>query len=369
MSKLKPKIIGLLLAGSVFLLVSYGDLYGESAATPCIEQASAASDACSHASHRQILAGSPNTQRDVASSNSRAASQAMVLAKQIDINLMMDDVIWLADDARQGRATGRAGEDLAGKWLARRYESLGLQVFKQMGLSSYVHAFTFPYDDEYLQGENIIGVLPGGINADEYVIVSAHYDHLGIKEGLIYNGADDDASGVAAFLEIARVFLQSEIRPQKSIIFIAFSGEELGYIGSGNFCYEVFIQRSVDKITVLNLEMLGAVKGKGTYVNIWDQENALTQPIIAAVVAASEQLDFPLTVSTGLDPGSDAVELLDCKIAATTMDVGGDEAFHENHPYYHTPDDDPEHIDQDGFLKAAQVATIAIWRLANNDFR
>lgn len=368
MSKIKLKFIGLLFA-SIVLFVFYADLYGENPAKPCIKQASAASDACSRASHRQILASTPNTQRDIATSNSRAASQAMALAKQIDINLMMDDVTWLADDARQGRATGRAGEDLAGQWLAKRYASMGLQVFKQMGLSSYAHAFTFPYDDEYLQGENIIGVLPGGINADEYVIVSAHYDHLGIKEGVIYNGADDDASGVAALLDMARVFMQSDMRPQKSIVFIAFSGEELGHIGSGNFCYELFMQRSIDKITVLNLEMLGAVKGKGTYVNIWDQDNALTQPIIAAVAAASAQLDFPLTISTGLDPGSDAPELLDCKIAATTMDVGGDEAFHENHPYYHSPDDDPEHIDQDGFLKAAQVATIAIWRLANNDFR
>ena len=179
MSKIKLKFIGLLLAGSVLLLVFYGDLYGESLAKPCNKQSKTSSDACS----QQIESSTQNAPADTtAVHNSHAALQAMEFAEQIDINLLMDDVIWLADDARQGRATGTAGEDLAGQWLVERYESLGLQAFKRMGLSSYVQEFTFPYDDEYLQGENIIGVLPGSLNADEYVIVSAHYDHLGVQK-------------------------------------------------------------------------------------------------------------------------------------------------------------------------------------------
>ena len=173
--------------------------------------------------------------------------------------------------------------------------------------------------------------------------------------------------GVAAVLELARIFMQSDIRPQKSIVFVAFSGEELGHIGSGNFCYQMFMQRSINKVMVLNLEMLGAIRD--TYINVWDQDSTLTQPIVAAVTAASKQLDVPVLVSTGLDPGSDAPELLDCGIAATTMDAGGGDDFYDNHPHYHSPHDDPEHIDRDGFIKAVQVATIAIWRLANNDFR
>lgn len=364
MSNIKFEFMVLLFASSILLLIIYSDLYGESAAKPCQQPAEPLSEDCSP----QIATSAKDMQTDAATtSNGRIALQAMDFAEQLDIDLMMDDVAWLADDARQGRATGFPGEDAAAQWLSERYEKLQLQPFKQLGQSSYIHSFTFPFGEEYLQGENIVGVLPGGINADEFIVVSAHYDHLGIKEGEIYNGADDDASGVAVVLEMARLFSQSQMRPQKSIVFIAFSGEEIGHVGSGNFCYQMFLQRSTKKLTVLNLEMLGAIRE--TYINIWDQDNALTQPIVAAVVAASEQMNMPVLVSSGLDPGSDAPELLDCNIAATTMDAGGGDDFYDNHPHYHAPSDDPEHIDRQGFLKAAQVATIAIWRLANNDFR
>lgn len=350
-----------LLAGVALALFVYGELRSDADTDvkPCGEKVAVPTEECLQQLHFQ-----QNFKLDT---DSQIASQAMEFAGQIDIDLMMDDVTWLADDARQGRATGFPGEDAAAQWLAERFEDLGLQVFTQMGLSGYIHEFTFPYHDEYLQGENIIGVLPGSIDSDEYIVISAHYDHLGIEDGEIYNGADDDASGVAAVLEMARVFSQSKIRPQKSIIFLAFSGEEIGHVGSGNFCYQVFMQRLVKNLTVLNLEMLGAIRD--TYVNIWDQDTELVRPIVAAVAAASKQLNMPFLISSGLDPGSDAVELLDCKIAATTMDAGGGDDFYDNHPHYHAPTDDPEHIDREGFLKIAQVATIAIWRLANNDFR
>ena len=359
MTKLKLKVISLLTAGIVLLLVFFSDLYGQSAADACGKQPAVPSEQCLHALGVQDQPGQ--------NQGSSHASQALSFAKQVDIQRLMDDVIWLADDARQGRHTGYPGEDAAAKWMMQRYQQLGLQPFKQAGLSDYLQEFTFPFHDEYLQGKNVIGILPGTTHANEFVVISAHYDHLGIEDGEIYNGADDDASGVATVLEMARVFTAAEVRPQKSILFVAFSGEELGHIGSGHFCYQMFMQRAVDKITVLNLEMLGAVRD--TYTNIWEQDTALAQPIVAAVVAASKQLNLPLLVSAGRDPGSDAVELLDCKIAATTIDAGGGDDFYDNHPHYHEPTDDPEHIDRNGFLKSAQVATIAIWRLANNEFK
>ena len=357
MSKLKFTF--LLLIGGVLLLIVYGELHGVGNVKSCGKKIAVPTNECLQQLHFQ--------QNYNVDSDSQIASQAMIFAKQIDIDLMMNDVAWLADDALQGRASGFPGEDAAATWLAERYEKLQLQPYKQLGLSNHIHSFTFPYGEEYLQGENIIGVLPGESNTEEFVVVSAHYDHLGIKDGEIYNGADDNATSVAVVLEIARVLMQSEQRPQKSIIFIAFSGEEIGQVGSSNFCYEMSKQRTSHKLTALNLEMLGAIRE--TYINIWDQDNGLTQPIIAAVAAASRQLSMPLLISPGRDPGSDGQELLNCKFAATTMDAGGGEDFYENHPHYHAATDVPEHIDRVGFLKAAQVATIAIWRLANNDFR
>ncbi len=297
-------------------------------------------------------------------------SQATLLSKQINLSYLMSDVHWLADDDRFGRASGTVYEDEVAQWLIDRYKQLELKQFNKLGLSNYTHQFEFHvYDDAGIEhpafGENIIGVIPGSEKPEAYLIVSSHYDHLGVEDGQIYNGADDDASGVAAMLEIARVISGLGVKPKKSILFVAFSAEEIGRYGSNNFCYEIYDRNLSDAMIGLNLEMLGAAKGRLTYINVWEQEHFSTQPIIKAVKAGSDVIDVPMIATASIDPGSDALELLDCGVVATTMDVGGGEQFEFNHPYYHSPDDKPEHIYQKGFHEAVQVASIAVWLLAN----
>jgi len=296
-------------------------------------------------------------------------SQATLLSKQINLSYLMSDVMWLADDARFGRASGTVYEDEVGEWLIDRYKQLELKQFKKLGLSNYTHKFEFHvYDDAGIEhpafGENIIGVISGSEKPEEYLIVSSHYDHLGVEDGQIYSGADDDASGVAAMLEIARVISALGVKPKKSILFVAFTAEEIGRYGSRNFCHEIYDRNLSDAMIGLNLEMLGAVKGGSTYMHVWEQERLSTQPIIKAVQTASDFINVPMITSASIDPGSDALELLDCGVVATTMDVGGKD-FEINHPYYHSPEDKPEHIYQKGFHQAAQVASIAVWLLAN----
>ena len=91
------------------------------------------------------------------------------------------------------------------------------------------------YIDEKRKAPNVIGILPGKHPElkDEYIIIGGHLDHLGVGlDGVVYNGADDDASGVAVVLETARVLGQNHFRPDRSIVFTAWAGEELGLIGS-----------------------------------------------------------------------------------------------------------------------------------------
>ena len=294
-------------------------------------------------------------------------AMATHLIEQVDKKRLMQDVKWLADDARAGRAVGTAQEDEVGAWLMQRYLALKLNPFFKIGLKGYQQQFEVGLqEDKIAYGENLIGVLPGSKLAHEYVIVSAHYDHLGTDNGVVYNGADDDATGVAALLEMARIFSKQDARPARTILFIAFSGEERGQIGAGVFCATIAETISLKLFVNLNLEMFGAVHGKGTYVNIWKPKDTAASFIVDAVLAAGDGIDFPVITTIGAGPASDAKRLAKCGMAATTMDVGGGEQFYTNHPHYHSPFDDSEHIDWNGLYKATQVAAIAVWLLAND---
>ncbi len=166
------------------------------------------------------------------------------------------DVTWLADDAREGRATGSTGLDSTALYVQRRFEALDLSAIVQSDTTcrtSCATTFQMRYTARpiaarhtdappaALASSNVVGVLRGSdpALAGEYVIVGAHMDHLGRSgdfaldpeaKDAIRHGADDNASGVAAVLELARLFTRHPAR--RSIVFTTFSGEELGLLGS-----------------------------------------------------------------------------------------------------------------------------------------
>lgn len=298
-------------------------------------------------------------------------AQALALAEQVNDDRLMADVRWLADDARRGRLTGSPEEDEVGKWLVQRFQELGLGIFADAGLESYYLPFESPAATPYggaakggaTTGENVVAILPGATQPDSYVYIGAHYDHLGVApDGQVFNGADDDATGVAAVLEAARVLSRYGLRPQETVVFVAFSGEEIGVLGSGALCERLTASGLADRSMLLNMEVLGAKKGAGTYLNVWDEEVASTKPLVEALQLAGDQLDIPIK-QRGRDPGSDAVHLIACGVPAVSVDVAW--SF-ENHPHYHRPSDDPQYIDVDGFRDAVQVAIAALWLLAND---
>ncbi len=201
----------------------------------------------------------------------------------------MADLNWLADDARQGRKAGSPSEDEVGAWIAERMQSLGLRPFQEVGLNQYAQVF-----DSAAPGgkaENIIGVLPGADEAlplreRRFVLVGAHYDHLGVgKDGQVYNGADDDATGTAAVLEVARL-LSACARPKETGVFVLFSGEEGGRRGSSAFGRLLRAKGLTGRSQLLNLEVFGALPGKGTYLDVWNEDSHTTAVLVAAVQTA-----------------------------------------------------------------------------------
>jgi len=180
----------------------------------------------------------------------------------IDSNMVRKHLYTLAADNMEGRRSGTAGIEKAAVYIENEFKKIGLSTFGD--LNSFRQTFTFKNrkSKEDITSSNIIGVLEGRSKKEEYVIISAHYDHLGMKKGgegdLIYNGANDDASGVTGVLALAAYF--KKVGHERTIVFAAFTAEEMGLIGSTYFGKGIDAAKFVAGI---NLEMIGKTPSFG----------------------------------------------------------------------------------------------------------
>jgi membrane-associated protease RseP (regulator of RpoE activity) len=185
---------------------------------------------------------------------------------------LIEDVRYLADDRMAGRMTGSAGADSTAEYLARRFAEAGLQP----GRGGWFQEFEIAADAPgvrrarlaTMRGRNVIGILPGRdpVLRREAVIIGAHYDHLGGGEfgslspdstGRVHNGADDNASGAASLIHIARALAAAP--PLRTVVFIAFSGEELGLLGSAHYVKEPLYGLDAT-VAMINLDMVGRLR-------------------------------------------------------------------------------------------------------------
>jgi len=181
----------------------------------------------------------------------------------IDSTQVRKHLYTLASDEMQGRRSGTVGIERAAQYIETEFKRLGLKTYDT--LSSFRQTFTFKNrrTQEEIVSSNIIGVLEGKSKKEELVIISAHYDHLGIraKEGVvdsIYNGANDDASGVTGILALAEYF--KKVGNERTLVFAAFTAEEMGLIGSTHFGKGIEASKFVAGI---NLEMIGKTPSFG----------------------------------------------------------------------------------------------------------
>lgn len=156
----------------------------------------------------------------------------------------------LASDAMEGRKIFTPGIERASAFIEKEFAAIGLAHFGD--LKNYRQEFV----KKGKKANNVIGILPGRSKPDEYVVFSAHYDHLGLNdkgEDKVYNGANDDASGTTAVILLAQYFKQLN-RNERTIVFVAFTGEEVGGFGSNYFSRHI----NADKVVAMfNIEMIG----------------------------------------------------------------------------------------------------------------
>lgn len=184
-------------------------------------------------------------------------------------------VHYLSSEELEGRALGSKGKDLAATYIQQQFQQAGLQPFEE----NYEQHFDLKISLAWVQATNIIGVLEGSdpLLKNEYIVLGAHYDHLGYKKdrSTFYPGADDNASGVATLIELAKHFGQLENKPKRSLLFIAFDAEESGLLGSKHFVKNLDPGTLAHIKAMFSFDMVGMLeankgldlKGIGTLVN------------------------------------------------------------------------------------------------------
>lgn len=276
----------------------------------------------------------------------------------IDNTELLGDVQYLSSDELEGRRTGEPGNKMAQDYIEDRFHSLNLQ----MAGESYHHLFDFTNsrtDEKFVDAVNLIGYVEGSSNQDRFIVVTAHYDHLGVSDSEIYNGADDNASGTGGLLATARYF--SENTSQNSILFIAFDAEEQGLAGARAFIDNPAIP--LDQIAInVNMDMISNNFENELYA-VGTAHYPFLKPFIEESVA-----DAPITVSFGYDTddwpqnwtmSSDHGPFHQQGIPFIYFGV-------EDHPHYHQPTDTFENINPEFYLKAVETIIGVIQNLDEN---
>lgn len=178
-------------------------------------------------------------------------------ASRINEDKLLERLEILSSDKFEGRETGEKGNDSARAYIIQQFKSVNVSGFN----ASFEHPFTFERRNKTYNAANVLGEIKGTETPGKYIVISAHYDHLGVKNGKIYNGADDDASGVSALISFAEYLVKNP--PKHTVIFAAFDAEELGLQGAKHFVSTI----NKDQVLVnLNMDMISRSAKNELYV-------------------------------------------------------------------------------------------------------
>jgi hypothetical protein len=303
--------------------------------------------------------------RDTASAPATGEARSVAAAfASVDSARLLADLAYLADDTRAGRAIGTPGNADARAYIARQLAEIGVAPLPGgVAGEPYSHAFTMPRrrgaPGDSVRGRNIVGIVRGTRDTSRALVVSAHYDHVGIGRAVngdsIYNGADDNASGTAALLAVARELVAR--RPEHSVVLLFPDGEESGLLGARAFVAAPPVPRAAIALNV-NFDMLS----RDTRGELWmagPNKWPVLRPMAERLASGA-----PVTVRIGHDSGSAQYDW------TSQSDQG---AFHaagipflyfgvEDHPDYHRPSDSIDRVTRGFYVRAARTVVEAVRR-------
>lgn len=268
----------------------------------------------------------------------------VVSGQLFDQNSLLQHIKILSSDVFEGRRTGTRGGIKAKQYIINEFQKLNVLPLNK----SYEQLFSFSEGGKTYQAVNVLGLIKGTEQPNKYIVVSAHYDHEGIKNGEIYNGADDDASGVSALFSFAEYFKNNP--PKHSVVLAAFDGEELGLQGSKYYVNHPII--SLKSIMVdLNMDMISR-SDKNELFAVGTRFNTALKYVIS---------NFKQSENLKLIAGHDGEDGLENWTFSS--DQG---SFHkkripflyfgvDDHEDYHMPTDDFERIHPKFYIEAVNV--------------
>ena len=297
----------------------------------------------------------------------------------------------LASDSLEGRETGQKGQKMAADYIKNHFKNIGVPPYKR---NTYYQHFkvkngrhTCKCDDcdidflkkilrsnKWIKGENVLAYIEGTDLKEELIIITAHYDHLGIHEGKVYNGADDDGSGTVAAMEIAEAFMLAKKDgngPRRSILVMCVSGEEKGLLGSKYYTDHPIYP--LDKtVANLNIDMIGRVDDwheNGDYVYLIGAD-MLSQELHDISEQVNEEfigLELDYTFNEEDDPNRYYYRSDHYNFAKNNIPV----IFYFNgvHEDYHKVTDTVDKIDFEKVQRIARLVFLTAWEIANRDER
>ena len=309
-----------------------------------------------------------------------------ILKKDLERHLTI-----LASDSLEGRETGKKGQKMAAEYLKNHFINIGIPPYKK---NKYFQKFKVKSDrhvckcedcdsdfikkifkkNKIIRGENVLGYIEGSDLKDELIIITAHYDHLGKHDTLLFNGADDDGSGTVAIMEIAEAFMLAKRDgkgPRRSILIMPVSGEEKGLLGSKYYTDNpVFPLRKT--IANLNIDMIGRIDNMhidGNYVYLIgsDMLSKELHNISEKINKKHIGLELDYTYNTEDDPHRYYYRSDHYNFAKNNIPV----IFYFNgvHEDYHKTTDTIEKIDFNKIEKITRFVFLTAWELANREER
>lgn len=295
-------------------------------------------------------------------------------AKTIEEQDLKEFLYVYASDYFQGRETGTLGQKRAVTFLREFYQNRNIKAAQ--GTQDYFQPMELTIKGQPIATENVVAIIEGKSKPEEYIVISSHLDHEGIKNGEIYNGADDDGSGTVALLEIAEAFQVAAAEgngPARSIIFLHVSGEEKGLLGS-RYYTDNPLYPLANTVANLNIDMVGRTDPKResknrNYVYLIGTDRLSTElhEISEQANDATLKMDLDYTYNAADDPNRFYFRSDHYNFAKNNIPVIF--YFNGTHADYHKPTDTVEKIEYDLLAQRAQLVFYTAWELANRENR
>ena len=307
-------------------------------------------------------------------------SKAKRFAKTITEKELSEHLYTYASDEFEGRDTGAPGQKKAVEYIRNYYKSIGIEpgdlegdYFQEMTLTMRGRRGQKP---KTVETENVIAIIKGSEKPDEYVIITAHLDHVGITDGEIYNGADDDGSGTVALLEIAEAFKKAADKgkgPKRSVVFLHVTGEEKGLLGSAYYTDNP-VYPLANTVVNLNVDMIGRIdptrrEKNRDYIYLIgsDHDSVDLHNLSEQTNTESVNMTLDYRFNDKNDPNRFYYRSDHYNFAKNGIPIIF--YFTGTHADYHQPSDTPDKIEYDLLEMRSRLIFYTAWNIANRDKR